>query len=103
VNALKNTLTPLISISLLRKDAHFAQIIFQDNGCGVSDHVKKQLFKPFFTTRAKGTGLGLTIVKKMLTSMNCTVSIQGQAGKGTGVIITLPTRESSLRKRKGEK
>jgi PAS domain S-box-containing protein len=103
VNALKNTLTPLISISLLRKDAHFAQIIFQDNGCGVSDHVKKQLFKPFFTTRAKGTGLGLTIVKKMLTSMNCTVSIQGQAGKGTGVIITLPTRESSLRKRKEEK
>jgi len=91
VNALQNTLTPLISIHLLRKDAQFAQIIFQDNGCGVPDQVRKQLFKPFFTTRAKGTGLGLTIVKKMLTSMNCTVSIEGKTGKGTGIIITLPT------------
>jgi C4-dicarboxylate-specific signal transduction histidine kinase len=94
VNALQKTLTPLISIHLLRKDSHFAQIIFRDNGCGVPDQVRKQLFKPFFTTRAKGTGLGLTIVKKMLTSMNCTVSIEGETGKGTSIIITLPTEDS---------
>ncbi|CAK8714265.1 histidine kinase [Candidatus Electrothrix laxa] len=95
VNALQETSTPLISIHLLRKDAQFAQIIFQDNGCGVPDQVRKQLFKPFFTTRAKGTGLGLTIVKKMLTSMNCTVSIEGrETGKGTSIIITLPTEEN---------
>ncbi len=94
VNALQKTVTPLISINLLRKDAQFAQIIFRDNGCGVPDQVRKQLFKPFFTTRAKGTGLGLTIVKKMLTSMNCTVSIEGETGKGTSIIITLPTENS---------
>lgn len=47
VNALQQTVTPLISIYLLRKDSHFAQIIFQDNGCGVPDQVRKQLFKPF--------------------------------------------------------
>ncbi|MGB5684501.1 MAG: response regulator [Candidatus Electrothrix sp.] len=93
VNALQKTLTPRISIHLLQKDGHFAQIIFRDNGCGFSDQVRKQLFKPFFTTRAKGTGLGLTIVKKMLTSMNCTVSIEGQRGKGACIIITLPTQE----------
>ncbi|MCI5157669.1 MAG: PAS domain S-box protein, partial [Candidatus Electrothrix sp. AUS1_2] len=91
VNALENTLTPRISIYLLRKDRQFAQIIFQDNGCGISEQIRKQLFKPFFTTRAKGTGLGLTIVKKMLTSMNCTVSVEGKEGKGTRLIITLPT------------
>lgn len=100
VNALQNTLTPLISIHLLRKDAQFAQIIFQDNGCGVPDQVRKQLFKPFFTTRAKGTGLGLTIVKKMLTSMNCTVSIEGKTGKGTSIIITLRPERASFRGRK---
>ncbi|WPD24922.1 MAG: response regulator [Candidatus Electrothrix scaldis] len=91
VNALKNTLSPCISVYLLRKDAQFAQIIFQDNGCGISEQTRKQLFKPFFTTRAKGTGLGLTIVKKMLTSMNCTVSVEGRVGKGTKILITLPT------------
>ncbi|MCI5139579.1 MAG: sensor histidine kinase, partial [Candidatus Electrothrix sp. AR1] len=102
VNALQKTLTPRISIYLLRKDSHFAQIIFQDNGCGVPDQVRKQLFKPFFTTRAEGTGLGLTIVKKMLTSMNCTVSIEGRkTGKGTSIIITLPTQESILREVEG--
>ncbi len=102
VNALQKTVTPRISISLQRKDSHFAQIIFQDNGCGVPDQVRKQLFKPFFTTRAKGTGLGLTIVKKMLTSMNCTVSIEGRkTGKGTNIIITLPTQEGIPKKLEG--
>ncbi|MCI5131540.1 MAG: PAS domain S-box protein, partial [Candidatus Electrothrix sp. EH2] len=94
VNALKHTLAPLISIHLLRKDAQFVRIVFQDNGCGVSEQAKEQLFKPFFTTRAKGTGLGLTIVKKMLTSMNCTVNIEGKEGSGTSIIITLPSKES---------
>jgi C4-dicarboxylate-specific signal transduction histidine kinase len=102
VNALQQTVTPLISIYLLRKDSHFAQIIFQDNGCGVPDQVRKQLFKPFFTTRAEGTGLGLTIVKKMLTSMDCTVSIEGRkTGKGTSIIITLPTQEGTPKKVEG--
>lgn len=95
VNALQHTLAPLISIHLLRKDDQFVQMIFQDNGCGISEQVRKQLFKPFFTTRAKGTGLGLTIVKKMLTSMSCTVSIEGKVGKGTRIIITLPTEKSA--------
>lgn len=94
VNALKHTLAPLISIRLLRNDAQFIRIIFQDNGCGVSEQAKEQLFKPFFTTRAKGTGLGLTIVKKMLTSMNCTVNIEGKEGSGTSIIITLPSKEA---------
>ncbi|MCI5209348.1 MAG: PAS domain S-box protein [Candidatus Electrothrix sp. ATG2] len=93
VNALQNTVAPVISIYFLRKDTQFAQVIFQDNGCGLSEQAKKQLFKPFFTTRAKGTGLGMTIVKKMLTSMNCTVGIEGKVGVGTSVIITLPTAE----------
>ncbi len=96
VNALQSVPDPRISLHLLQKDTQFAQIIFRDNGCGVPDHVKQQLFKPFFTTRAKGTGLGLTIVKKMLTSMNCTVSIQGEAGQGTSIIITLPAERNFI-------
>ena len=94
VKAMKHTLKPLISVYLLRKDAQFVRIIFQDNGCGVSEQVRKQLFKPFFTTHAKGTGLGMTIVKKMLTSMNCTVGIEGTEGRGTRIIITLPSEEA---------
>ncbi|MCI5149332.1 MAG: response regulator [Candidatus Electrothrix sp. MAN1_4] len=94
VNALQDTRNPLISLYLLKKNAQFAQIVFRDNGCGVPEQVKQQLFNPFFTTRAKGTGLGLTIVKKMLTSMNCTVNIQGKEEVGTDILITLPTEKN---------
>lgn len=94
VNALSGISAPAVSIQLMRKNRHSVQVRFQDNGCGFSDQVKEQLFKPFFTTRAKGTGLGLTIVKKMLTSMNGTVVVEGEAGKGACIVITLPTAES---------
>ncbi|WP_417909168.1 response regulator [Candidatus Electronema sp. PJ] len=90
VNALKKQASPVISISLARSKPQCIQLRFQDNGCGFSPHVRKQLFKPFFTTRINGTGLGLTIVKKMLTAMNCTVTMDGQEGKGALVEITLP-------------
>ncbi|MCI5221504.1 MAG: response regulator [Candidatus Electrothrix sp. AR4] len=93
VNALQGVSAPVISIELIRKNRNFVQVRFWDNGCGFSEQIREQLFKPFFTTRAKGTGLGLTIVKKMLTSMNCTVSIEGVVGKGACIIITLPAKE----------
>jgi two-component system, NtrC family, sensor kinase len=38
---------------------------YSDNGMGMSDDVKRQLFKPFFSTKAQGTGLGLSFVKKI--------------------------------------
>ncbi|XOF34816.1 MAG: response regulator [Candidatus Electrothrix sp. YB6] len=95
VNALRDAAKPLITMYLTRKNNQFVQIVFQDNGCGFPGHVKEELFKPFFTTRAKGTGLGLTIVKKMLTSMRSTVNIEGEAGQGARIIITLPSAESA--------
>jgi signal transduction histidine kinase len=45
---------------------------------------------PFYTTKAKGTGLGLVIVRKMLAKMNGTIDIQSRTGEGTTVTITLP-------------
>jgi PAS domain S-box-containing protein len=90
VNALKKQSNPLISISLARSKPQCVQLRFQDNGCGFSPQVRRQLFKPFFTTRINGTGLGLTIVKKMLTAMNGTVVIDGKEGEGAWAVITLP-------------
>ena len=90
VNALKKRLSPIIAISLARSKPQCVQIRFQDNGSGFPQHVREQLFKPFFTTRINGTGLGLTIVKKMLTAMNCTVTLDGKEGAGAWAVITLP-------------
>jgi two-component system sporulation sensor kinase B len=61
-----------------------------DNGSGISAEDTKNIFKPFFTTKIGGTGLGLTIVKKMLSKMNCPIEIVSEKGIGTSVDIIVP-------------
>lgn len=65
-------------------------IRIQDNGCGVPEEKLQSIFKPFFTTKPKGTGLGLVIVRKMLTNMNGTIDIESREDEGTMVTIALP-------------
>jgi signal transduction histidine kinase len=66
------------------------RIRVEDNGCGMTEEEQKALFKPFYTTKAKGTGLGLVIVKKMLTMMKGTIEITSRKNRGTVVDVALP-------------
>ena len=61
-----------------------------DNGKGISEADLHNLFKPFFTSKATGTGLGLVIVKKMLLAMNGRIGIESYQGMGTTVTISFP-------------
>jgi PAS domain S-box-containing protein len=61
-----------------------------DNGCGMTEKQQQDLFKPFYTTKPQGTGLGLVIVKKMLTKMEGEIKVTSQKDKGTIVDIYLP-------------
>ncbi len=61
-----------------------------DNGCGMPDELIKNAFKPFFTTKLHGTGLGLVISKKMLGQMNCDINVQSEKGVGTTITLTMP-------------
>ena len=87
-DALSETVNKNISITLQEENSKI-NIIISDNGCGISDSAQANLFKPFFTTKPKGTGLGLVIVKKMLSKMNCSVDIHSKVNIGTKVIIVL--------------
>ncbi|HEY6329602.1 MAG TPA: HAMP domain-containing sensor histidine kinase, partial [Blastocatellia bacterium] len=60
-----------------------------DNGIGMDESQQKNFFKPFFTTKPSGTGLGLVIVKKMLAYMNGTISIKSEPDAGTEVSFLL--------------
>ena len=62
----------------------------QDNGTGIAEEKLKEIFKPFFTTKAHGTGLGLVIVKKMLTNMHGSIEIKSRPDSGTTVYMTIP-------------
>jgi signal transduction histidine kinase len=61
----------------------------RDNGCGIPPEALREVFKPFFTTKPRGTGLGLMIVRKMLARMEATIELESRVGVGTQVFVTL--------------
>lgn len=67
-------------------------LIFADNGSGISDEVAARIFEPYVTTKAKGTGLGLPIVKKIIDEHRGTVAVENVAPHGAMVTITLPVK-----------
>jgi PAS domain S-box-containing protein len=65
-------------------------ITVQDTGIGIPEAVRSKLFTPMFTTKSKGQGFGLAIVKRMTEALNGTVTFESEEGKGTKFIIRLP-------------
>ena len=72
--------------------ANVLTIIFADEGKGIPDEVLKKIWEPFFTTKEKGSGLGLPIVKKIVEGHGGTVGIGNGREKGAQVTVTLPVK-----------
>jgi signal transduction histidine kinase len=66
------------------------EIRFVDNGQGIDPETLKKVFNPFFTTKEKGSGLGLPIVKSIIESHQGSIKVDSNPGEGTTVTITLP-------------
>lgn len=91
VAAMDETDNKIITIMLCQKQTGQITFTVEDNGAGMDEHIVRNLFRPFFTTKAEGTGLGLVIAKKMLSKMNCSISATSQKGKGTCMEIIIPS------------
>ncbi|NVN89836.1 MAG: HAMP domain-containing histidine kinase [Desulfuromonadales bacterium] len=89
IDAVCNRDNPEIIISM-KKNGKLISIAFEDNGCGIPENQVHKLFTAFFTTKPKGTGLGLPIAAKMLAKMNSTIDISSQENVGTTVTISIP-------------
>jgi PAS domain S-box-containing protein len=61
-----------------------------DNGPGIDAAVAPRIFMPFVTTRARGTGLGLALVQKIIVTHNGRVTVHAEPGGGTRFVISLP-------------
>ncbi len=61
-----------------------------DNGPGVDPAVASRIFMPFVTTRARGTGLGLALVQKIIVTHNGRVTVQSGSGADTRFVVSLP-------------
>lgn len=70
-------------------DTGLAEVHIVDNGCGIVQADMPKIFDPFYTTRKKGTGLGLTIVHNIIKLHGGSIDISSCAG-GTNCVVTLP-------------
>jgi signal transduction histidine kinase len=68
----------------------FQKISVSDNGPGIPSDVLPKLFRPFFTTKAKGTGLGLAVVQKIIVQHGGQVEVRNRPEGGAEFIVTLP-------------
>lgn len=62
----------------------------EDTGVGIAPEVRDKVFSPFFSTKGKGSGLGLAMIKKFLDDLGGTVDLTSVPGEGTRVALLLP-------------
>ena len=69
------------------------EVVVEDEGSGIPDHLLPRIFEPQFSTRSTGTGLGLAIAKRLVDSWGGTVDVQSRVGRGTRVRIGLQVHD----------
>ncbi len=72
------------------------EVVFEDNGEGMTPNTVKQIFDPFFTTKdvGKGTGLGMSISYKIIKSHGGEIKVNSQLKKGSQIIVQLPLKQA---------
>ena len=71
-------------------------ISIEDNGLGIAEENKNKIFTPLFTTKSKGQGLGLAVVKRLIEAQKGKITFESQQGKGTKFLITIPISQQHL-------
>lgn len=90
LNAIQSTETkPQIHISL-KKKGQSALISIHDNGSGIPDDIHDEVFKPYFSTKSTGSGIGLAVAKKGIENAGGTIWFETEVGVGTTFFISLP-------------
>jgi PAS domain S-box-containing protein len=95
LNILKNAIDAMpnggdIQVFVMHRIPNQVIIRFEDYGCGIPKERIIRLGEPFYTTKEKGTGLGLMVSYKILEAHQGSIKIQSEVGKGTTVDVILP-------------
>lgn len=93
-NLFENAATAMSGNGVFRiaavQDGNQVRIEFSDTGPGMAPEILAQVFKPFFTTKDKGVGLGLPIVRRMVSEQGGSIDIDSGAGCGTRIHVSFP-------------
>lgn len=76
----------------LKADRQAEHLVFEvtDNGIGMDEETRRRAFEPLFTTRARGTGIGLANVKKIIDEHGGTIDLESRPGEGTRIRLGVP-------------
>jgi len=77
-----------LSVSLSSNDAQRVSLVLSDNGRGMNEEQRSMAFRPFFTTKQGGLGVGLVLVRRMMERFGGSVSLQSREGEGTCVHLS---------------
>ena len=77
---------------IIDRDGRNVKVFLRDNGGGIPKAVQEQVFNAFFTTKEKGTGLGLYLVQNEVKKIGGDVQLQSRSGEGTTFTIRLPEK-----------
>jgi signal transduction histidine kinase len=93
-NLIKNSVQSIsaegiVDVNIEETNDYFV-VKIKDTGKGMSDEVKQKIFSPYFTTKSGGTGIGLAIVKNIISEMGGNIEFVSEEGKGTTFLLRLP-------------
>ncbi len=88
IEAVENNGNILLQIDAVSKDE--LKILFKDDGPGMEEKIRSNIFNLYFTTKAKGTGIGLSIVQRIIYEHGGIITVESEPGQGTIFYITFP-------------
>ena len=93
VDAVRHRSQPRITCAATRQDDGAMLITITDNGCGMPSAVQERAFTPFVSAKSQGTGLGLSLVQRLVAQHRGTVHLHSEEGQGTTVSCRFPQSE----------
>jgi two-component system, LuxR family, sensor kinase FixL len=79
-------------------DEQLQHVRISDAGPGMTAEIRRNLFRPFFTTKARGTGLGLPTAKRLVELHSGSIAVESTLGTGTSVTVSLPAPHLAARR-----
>lgn len=101
VNLCKNAMQAMTRGGILTLEtgstSDFAWVSITDTGEGISPELLSRIFEPFYTTKKKGSGLGLMIVQRIMRDHGGRIDLESHVGRGTTFRLSLPLHERPVR------
>jgi two-component system, sporulation sensor kinase E len=101
LNLIKNSISAMteggcLTLRSRRKNEHI-EITVEDTGVGIPEKIMEKIFEPYFTTKDFGSGLGLTVVYKIVKEHLGDITVDSREGRGTAFILSFPIPQKERR------